>query len=179
MREEIFISGFGGQGIILAGELLAKAALIKGYYAVVTKFYGAEVRGGPVSSGIIISDKPILFQFVRKPDVLLALHESGVRAHAPREVKLAIVDEDLVRKIDVKCDKVLRAPIIRTAEEIGSQAVANVVLLGIFSAFSGLVSERDLGEAIRKSVRAKYIDINLKAVRKGLELGKQIIGEIH
>lgn len=173
MREEIFISGFGGQGIVLAGELLAKAAMLKGYYAIVTKFYGAEVRGGPVSSGVIISDEEIIFQFVRKPDYLLALHESGIKAHAPKAVKTAIVDEELVHDIPVSYENVIKVPIIRTAEQVGSQTVANVVLLGVFSTFSDLISIEDLKKAVEYFVREKYLGLNIKALEAGVKLVKR------
>jgi len=172
MREEIFIAGFGGQGIVVAGELLAKAAMLKGYYAILTKFYGAEVRGGPVGSGIIISEKPILFQFVRTPDFLLALHESGVKAHAPKKARIVIADEDLVREVNIECDKILKFPIVKTADKIESVKVANMVILGIYSVFSNLIDVSALEEAIRKFMREKYVEQNIRAIRKGAEIGR-------
>ncbi len=174
MREEVFISGFGGQGIVLAGEVLARAAMLKNFFAVLTKFYGAEVRGGAVSSGIIISDEKILFQFVRKPDYLLALHEKGVREHAPREAKLVIADEELVKEVDVKYEKLVRLPIIRTAEEVGSQRVANMVLLGAFVFFSNIIDIDDVSEALKKFVKTQLYDLNINALKAGYELASSL-----
>lgn len=173
MREEIFISGYGGQGIVLAGEILARAAMLKGYYAVLTKFYGAEVRGGAVSSGIIISDKEILFQFVRSPDYLLGLHEKGIREHAPRNVKVAIIDKDLVKDLSIRYEKMIKLPIIKTAEEVGSQKVANIVLLGAFSFFSGIITIHDLSEALKGLTGSRFYDVNLRALEVGYELAKK------
>ena len=175
MREELFITGIGGQGIILAGELIAKAAMEKGYYAVMTKIYGAEVRGGASSSGVIISDNKIFFPFVRRPDYILALHEKGLRSHAPRNTKILIIDEDLVRSLpNISYERLVKLPLIRIAESIGASILANMVLLGIYSAFSRSISVEDLKKVIISEVKEKYKELNLRALEKGYEIGKKV-----
>jgi len=170
LREEVFISGFGGQGIVLAGEILARAAMLKNFFAVLTKFYGAEVRGGAVSSGVIISDEEILFQFVRRPDYLLGLHEKGIREHAPREAKLILVDEDLVKELEIKYDRLIKLPILKTAERVGSQKVANMVLLGAFTFFSRIINVNDISKALEKLGERKLYSLNLRAIEAGYKL---------
>lgn len=177
MREEIFISGFGGQGIVLAGEIIAKAAMLKNFFAVLTKFYGAEVRGGAVSSGVIISNEEILFPFVRKPDFLLALHEKGIREHAPREAKLVIVDKDLVKKVHIKYEKMIKLPIVRIAEKVGSQKVANVVLLGAFTYISKIIDLDDVSKALKELVGTRLYTLNSKALEYGYKLARMEIAE--
>ncbi len=148
--------------------------MLKNYYAILTKFYGAEVRGGAVSSGIIISDKEILFQFVRKPDFILGLHEKGLKEHAPKEANIVIVDNDLVKQVSIKCKKIIRLPIIKTAEKIGSQKVANIVLLGVFSKFSDIIDKEDLSRALKTLGKSELYELNLRAVEEGAKLVKSM-----
>ncbi len=174
MKEEIFIAGYGGQGIIAAGEIIAKAAMIEDLYAVLTKFYGAEVRGGPVGCGVIVSSEPIHFQFVRRPNFLLALHESGIKAHAPKIADIAIIDDDLVKHVDINAKQIIRLPIVRTADGIGVSITANIVILGSYAHFSRLIKIESIEKAIRSVVKKKYIDINLRALKEGYALAESI-----
>ncbi|MHA1617138.1 MAG: 2-oxoacid:acceptor oxidoreductase family protein [Candidatus Njordarchaeales archaeon] len=170
MREEIFITGIGGQGIVLAGEIIAKAAIKKNYYTVMTKMYGAEVRGGASSSGVIISDTRIYYPFVRKPDFILALHQKGLLAHAPRRTRFLVIDEDLVKDLDnIKYERIIKLPILRMAEKVGGALLSNMVLLGIYARLSSIISLEDLITIIKKETKEAYRDLNVKAIKYGYE----------
>ncbi|MCD6490670.1 MAG: 2-oxoacid:acceptor oxidoreductase family protein [Candidatus Korarchaeota archaeon] len=167
MREEIFITGIGGQGIALAGEILAKTAMHNNMYAVVTKFYGAEVRGGAASSGIIISDKKIYFQFVRNLDFLIALHEKGLREHAPKKTKHLVIEEDMIKNHTVSAEKIIKIPAIRIAEGIGSSLLANMVMLGAYAKLSDVLPIQALVETVKKESPRKYLELNIRAILEG------------
>ena len=149
MRNEIRISGFGGQGVVLAGYILGKAfALYDGFEAVMTQAYGPEARGGASSANIVVSDEPIYFPFVQRPDILIALSQEAYtkfRSTARQEATV-IIDEDLVKP--EPDDKLFSIPATRLAEDLGRKIVANMIILGYFSAVTDLVKR----EAIEKAV---------------------------
>lgn len=171
MREEILLVGIGGQGLVLAGELLGRAAVKKGYYVTVTHTYGAAVRGGPTSSGVIIDTEPIAFQFVRRPDILVVLHEDGL-AHAPAEAKLALVDADLCKSLrHVRCERVIRVPFARESERVcHSTSYANTVALGALTRVSNMIDMDTLREVVVERFSGKVRELNLRALEAGASL---------
>jgi 2-oxoglutarate ferredoxin oxidoreductase subunit gamma len=168
MRNEIRISGFGGQGIVLAGYVLGEAlALYDGCDAVMTQSYGPEARGGASSANIVISDEPIDFPFVQHPDVLVALSQeaySKFRKSAKQDA-LILIDEDLV--IPDPGDDTFKIPATRFAEELGKRIVANIVMVGFFTGITGLVSQQAVLKAISNSVKPKIVDLNIEAFQIG------------
>ena len=98
MRKEIRISGFGGQGVVLAGYILGKAlTLYDGLEAVMTQSYGPEARGGASSANVIVSDRSIAYPFVQQPDILVALSQEAYTRFRPmtKPEALILIDEDL------------------------------------------------------------------------------------
>ena len=174
MRREVKISGFGGQGVVLAGYILGKAcSLYEGLEAVMTQSYGPEARGGASSSNIVVSDEPIDYPFVQRPDILVALSQEAYtrfRAQAKPEA-ICVIDEDLVTPFED--DQPLRVPATRLAEELGRRIVANVVMLGFFTAVSDLVQRSSMEEAIKSSVKDKTIPLNLQAFETGFDYARQ------
>lgn len=170
MRKEIRISGFGGQGVGLAGYILGKAlTLYDGKDAVMTQSYGPEARGGASSANVVLSDEPIDYPFVQEPDVLVALSQEAFDKFLPsvKSDALILVDEDLVDTGDQ--ERVHRIPCTRLAEELGRRIVANVVMLGFFTAVTGVVSQAAVAEAIEASVKSKTIPLNLRAFETGFQ----------
>jgi 2-oxoglutarate ferredoxin oxidoreductase subunit gamma len=170
MRKEIRISGFGGQGIILAGYILGKGlALYDGYEAVMTQSYGPEARGGASSANIVISDETIDYPFVQRPDILVALSQEGYnryRQNAGSKVKV-LIDEDLVTPFEG--DDPYKVPATQIAEQLGKRVVANVVMLGFFAGITGLIDPTAMEKAIETSVKPKTISLNKKAFSKGYQ----------
>ena len=168
MRTEICISGFGGQGIALAGYILGKAAaLFAGMEAVMTQSYGPEARGGASSANIIISDLTVDYPFVQKPDILIALSQEGYLKYRPKAKGGAqiIVDKDLVGPFETDSPEVI--PATRIAEDLGKRIVANVVMLGFFTAAADVVSREAMQKSIESTVKPKTLSLNLEAFIRG------------
>jgi 2-oxoglutarate ferredoxin oxidoreductase subunit gamma len=170
MRKEVRLSGFGGQGIGLAGLILGKAlALYEDLEAVMTQSYGPEARGGASSANIVVADRPIAYPFVQQPDILVAMSQEAYTKFRPTTQSDAVIliDERLVEPFPD--DEPLRFPATRLAEDLGRRIVANVVMLGFFTAATELVSREAMEKAIEDSVRPKTVPLNLKAFASGFE----------
>jgi 2-oxoglutarate ferredoxin oxidoreductase subunit gamma len=174
-RTEIRIAGFGGQGVITAGYILANAASIHDdKHAVMTQSYGPEARGGACRSDAIISDAQIDYPKTTRPDVLVAMSLDAFNKYN-REVRdggVVIYDEDLVQMPEDEKRKGVRyvpVPASRTASELGTTLVANIVMLGALLRLTGISSKAALESSIKDRF-TRYIETNLKALDKGIEL---------
>lgn len=175
MRREIRFGGYGGQGIALMGMLLGKAAAIYDKKeAVFTQSYGPESRGGASSADVVIDDELLDFPLVTKPNILVVMFQEAYQRFRPLLVKngLLFIDADLV-KPGPKDQPLFSVPATRLAEGLGKTLVANVVMLGFFTGVSGLVRAEGVQEAIRNSVRPKFVDLNLKAFEEGYQWAKR------
>ncbi len=173
MRREVRISGFGGQGVVLAGYILGKAAsLFDGKEATLIQSYGPEARGGAASAEVVIDDDPIAYPHVEKADYLVIMSEEAYRTYGKslRPGGTMLVDEDLVNLEEGV--EAVRVPATRLAEELGRRIVANMVMLGALVAATGIVSKEAMVEAVRTSVPARTVDLNLKALEIGYEYVK-------
>jgi len=170
MKNEIRISGFGGQGVALAALVLGKAAtLYEDLEGVMTQSYGPEARGGASSADVILSDEPIAYPFVQQADILIALSQEAYKRYRPLAKKeaLVLIDQDLVQP-DSK-DSVKAIPATKLAEGLGRRIVTNIVMLGFLTAVSGLVTRENMEKALEESVKAKTLSLNLKAFATGFE----------
>lgn len=178
MLTEIRISGFGGQGVMLAANIVGKAAAIfEGGYATMTESYGPEARGGASSAQLVLSDRPVLYPYVDSPDVLIALSQEAFSRFAPgiRSGGMLIVESDLVRVEGIaESIRVFSIPATRLAEELGRKIVLNVVMVGFFAAVTGLLSPDAYRKAIADCVPRKVVDLNIQAFEKGFQYGKTL-----
>ena len=174
-RTEVLLTGFGGQGIILSGYIIGKAAAIHDKKeATFTQSYGPESRGGACSAQVIISDEPINYPHLIDPSILVVMSQEAYNEYVPtlKDGALLIVDEDLVETDDLAGSvKLLSVPATRLAEELGRKIVANIVMLGFFAAVTNVISVEALREAVRTSVPKGTEEFNLKAFEKGYEYG--------
>ena len=177
-RTEIRLAGFGGQGIILSGYIIGKAAAIYDKKeATFTQSYGPESRGGACSAQVIVSDESVHYPHLISPSILVVMSQEAYNKYVPtlRDGALLIVDEDLVETGDLAGDvELLSVPATRLAEELGRKIVANIVMLGFFAAVTDVVSVESLREAVRTSVPKGTEELNLKAFEKGHEYGSVI-----
>lgn len=167
------ISGLGGQGVVLAGQILGRAAVIDGKNVVQTQSYGAEARGSVAKSEVIISDQKIGFPMIRKCDILVAMSQTALDKHIKdlRENAILLVDEDLVTQIPEVKAQICKIPTTRTAEtELKSKLYANVVMLGALTKKTKLVSKEAMEKAIRTTIKKKMARTNLKALEIGFAL---------
>lgn len=180
---EIRIAGFGGQGVILSAIVIGKAGCIfEGGFSTMTQSFGPEARGGACSAQVILSDSPVLYPYVTRPDVLVVMSHEAYSIFAPqvRENGTLIIEQDLVR-VDALPPgvRVFCCPATRLAEELGKKMVLNIVMVGFFGAVTGLLQPDSLRNAVADSVPEAYRDLNRKAFDKGYEYGiKTLKGEI-
>jgi len=172
---EIRIAGFGGQGVMLSAHIIGKAAAVyQGAYATMTQSFGPEARGGAASAQVILSDRPVLYPYVTRPDILIAMSQEAYHRFLP-ELKpngLLLVESDLVRISDLPAGvRVHSIPATRLAEELGRRMVLNVVMVGFFGAITALLEPDALRKAVIDSVPPATRDLNVRAFEKGFEYG--------
>ena len=172
---EIRIAGFGGQGVILSAVVLGKAASIfQGAFATMTQNFGPEARGGACSAQLVLSDSPILYPYVTRPDILVVMSQEAYVRFIPelKDGGILIVEQDLVRVSDLDKEiQVYSIPATRIAEVLGKRMVLNSVMVGFFTAVTHLLDAEAVGKAVADSVPPSFRELNMKAFEKGLEYG--------
>jgi 2-oxoglutarate ferredoxin oxidoreductase subunit gamma len=173
-RVEVRVSGFGGQGIVLAGIILGRAAAVyEGRNAVMAQSYGPESRGGASAAEVLIDDGEIDYPHVVQPDAIMVLSQEAYIKYGvgrPKDV-LLIIEKDLV-KVDEEAEKgkrVLRVPCTALAEKVGRRLVLNMVALGFLCRSTGVVSAEALKKAIAASVPKGTEELNLRAFETGYQ----------
>ena len=184
-RYEVRLAGSGGQGLVLAGVILAEAAAIyEGKNAVQSQSYGPESRGGASKSEVIISEKEIDYPKATHIDLLLVLTEAAAQKYfkdSP-ETALVVADSDLVLTQVPPKYRHVSAPITRLAREtVGKEFVTNIVALGLLRELTGVVKEESLEKAVLARVPKGTEDLNRRALQVGKEAartyGSQILAE--
>ena len=174
-KTEIKIGGFGGQGVILTGYIIGKAASIyDGKDATMTQAFGPEARGSACSSQIIVSDGAILYPYVKRPQIMVIMSQEAFKKFSP-EISpdgMMLIEEELVDPAGLPPTvKLFGIPATRIAEELGRKVVLNMVMTGFFAAMSGLVSKDAMRKAVETSVPKGTEGLNLLAFEKGYEYG--------
>ncbi len=169
-RYEIRLAGSGGQGLILAGMILAEAAgVYDGKFVCQTQSYGPEARGGASKAEVVISDGEIDYPKAIRPDVLLALNQKSLEAFSSdlKPGGLLLVDADLVQ--EAPASRVLALPFTRIARELGRAMVANIVALGALAQLTGAVSLDSLRPRCWPGCPKGTEELNRKALAAGVE----------
>jgi 2-oxoglutarate ferredoxin oxidoreductase subunit gamma len=176
MRQEIRLAGSGGQGIILAGVILAEAVgVYEGKKVIQTQSYGPEARGGSSKTDVIISDEDILYPKARKLDILVCLSQKSYDAYITfiKDTGIVIYDDFYIRSCSVK--NAYPFPLaLKTREFFGREIFMNIVVLGVLSELTGITKLESLKKAVTNRVPKATLENNLKA----LELGVKIVKEI-
>jgi len=179
-RREVLIAGFGGQGIVLAGYVLGKAAAVcEGKEASLVQSYGPESRGGACKAEVVISDEQIDYPRVSDPEVMVIMSQEAYHTYAAKRNPncLLIIDEDLVDPNEEKPGaKMFKIPATRLAEQLGRKIVANMVMLGFLTGVTNIVSPEAMREAIRTSVPRGTEELNLRAFETGYEYAQKLVG---
>jgi 2-oxoglutarate ferredoxin oxidoreductase subunit gamma len=171
-KAEVRISGLGGQGVVLAGQILGKAAAYNGKNVVQTQSYGAEARGSVAKSEVIILDDKIGFPIVRKCDILVAMNQEALDRHMKdlKEDGVLIVDSTYVKKIPETKAKIFKISATEQAEKtFGDKIYANLLMLGALTKVTNIVSEKAMKRAIHDGATKKTANINEEAYKKGRE----------
>jgi 2-oxoglutarate ferredoxin oxidoreductase subunit gamma len=178
---EIRLSGFGGQGIIRMGYIIGKAASIfDGKSATMTQSFGPEARGSACSSQVVVSDNRVLYPYVNIPHILVSMSQEAYSKFESNLEKdgFLLIDEDLVQPGLPKAGvKMYSIPSTRIAEEMGNKIIANIVMLGFFTAVTSVVSAESVRKAIPGSVPQRFVDLNVKAFEKGYEYGQELLSK--
>jgi 2-oxoglutarate ferredoxin oxidoreductase subunit gamma len=175
-RQEIRLCGSGGQGIIMAAIVLAEAAgVYDGKHVCQTQSYGPEARGGTCKADVVISSKEIDYPKASRPSLLLAMNQASCDTYFPdlKPAGLLIVDNTLVRKVPM--GRVAAIPFTQIARQnIGREMASNMVALGAFGYLCKAVSMESLESALMDRVPEGTKDLNLKALRAGVEAAKEL-----
>ena len=177
MRREVRLAGFGGQGIILASYIIGKAAsLHDDQHAVMTQSYGPEARGGACAAAVVLSDEAIDYPLVTRPDCLVVLSQEAYGTYRDHlaDDGLLVADADVavapLSAADASGEHQLhQVPALRLADQLGRRIVANIVMLGFWTAVAKYVSRGAMEEAIRSTVPPRTVDLNLRAFASGYE----------
>lgn len=179
MHEEVVFAGFGGQGVLFAGQLLAYAAMHEGKHVTWIPSYGPEMRGGTANCTVVVSDDPIGAPIVKYPSVVVAFNNPSMLKYATlvKPGGLLIVNSSLVTATSDRDDiRVIGIPATDTANELGETKLTNMVLTGAMLAVLPLVSIETLIEAMTGKLpqRKKHLlAVNIEAIQKGAELARQ------
>lgn len=176
-QNEIIVTGFGGQGIILAGRIIGMAASLgDDRESTLTQAYGPESRGGACNAQVIISDKPIHYPYVKTPHILLALSQAGYDKFATmlQQDSILLTDEDLVPNVTASCPH-YKIAATRMAEKLGHKMMANIIMIGFFTAITEGISKKAAEETVATSVPKGTETKNLKAFNQGYDYGRSIL----
>ena len=178
---EIRIAGFGGQGIILSGYIIGKAAAIfDNRFSTLIQSFGPEARGSSCSAQLLISDSQILYPYLVQPEISIILSKDAFEKFGG-ELKSGgtmLIEKDLVKPEQVSKDiKMYALPATRLAEEMGRKIVMNIITVGFFCATTGITSYEATKKAVETSVPPGTEEINLKAFDAGYNYGKHLVAE--
>ncbi len=178
---ELQIAGFGGQGVILAGMTIGRAlTLYDGYHVSLTQSFGPEARGSACSAQLIVSRQPVLYPYLTQPHILVAMSQEAYRKFTPhlRPGGLLLIEEDLVRPDALDpAVRLHRVPATRLAEELGRKLVLNMVMVGFFTAITGLLRPESARRAVAESVPRGTESLNQAAFDKGYAYGMAQLAE--
>ena len=178
---EIVFSGYGGQGVLTAGLLIAQMAVFKGYCATWIPQYGSAMRGGTANCTVKFGREAIHNPSQEAPDILLAMNAPSLQRFLPMVkpggtviLNIDFVDPALVNRDDVK---LLAIPCVSMAKEIGHKLGANIIMAGAICYVSGEFSEQDaidgMNDMFRKKGKEKFEEINTKALKLGFNYEKE------
>ena len=176
MQQEIIISGFGGQGTLFAGQLLAYAAMDSGYHVTWIPSYGPEMRGGKARCTIVVSDEEIGSPLVRQPGAVVVLNLPSMEAFEPavKPGGVLVVNSSLVPQKSERADiHVLYVPASEMATELGNVRLANVICLGALVQLTGVVPVEAIEQALDDHLperHRKLLGLNKEALHKGVAL---------
>ena len=176
MQNDVIMAGFGGQGILLIGKMLAYAGMREGQEVSWLPSYGPEMRGGTCNCTVVISDRPVGSPVIRSPRAVLAMNLPSLDKFESdlREGGVLLINSSLIGREPKRSDlTVIKVPANEIANELGNPRGANMVALGAYIGATGAVDLEGVIEVIRETFAAKpqVVDINIDALRRGHEIG--------
>jgi 2-oxoglutarate ferredoxin oxidoreductase subunit gamma len=179
-RTEIKIGGFGGQGVILSGYIVGRAASIyDNKYATMIQAFGPEARGSACSAQVIVSSDPVDYPYIVSPEIVIVMSQEAYSRFSPELTKggTLITEEELVVPHNLRKDiKHFSIPATRIAEDLGKKLVLNIVMMGFMTAVTRLLGVDAMRKAVTASVPKGTEDLNLRAFERGYEYGVKLVG---
>lgn len=179
MQRAIIISGFGGQGVLFAGQLLAYTALDQGEHVTWFPSYGPEMRGGTAHCTVIISDDEIGSPIVRHPSIVIVMNIPSLEKYEPilEEDGLLIVNSSLVDRIPQREDiRTVMVPAVEIAEELGNKRLANLVLIGAMLMREPVFTLGEMEASLDQHIPERHrsmLQANFQALRRGWEVAEK------
>jgi 2-oxoglutarate ferredoxin oxidoreductase subunit gamma len=177
-RKEVRLSGSGGQGLITAGIILAKAAVLDSIQVTQTQSYGPESRGGASRADVILSASEIYFPEAINFDILLCLTQEACDKYVGqlKDDGILVIDNTYVKSVSMVTNKIYELPFTDIAlEKLGTDLSTNILSLSFLVKITDLVSEKSLKEAITSTVKSNYLDLNMKAMKLGFKLAEEAV----
>lgn len=180
MQKDIILAGFGGQGILLIGKMLAYAGMQEGKEVSWLPSYGPEMRGGTCNCTVVISDRAVGSPVIQRPQAVLAMNLPSLEKFE-KDLKpggFLLINTSLIDSKGSRDDvRIIEVPANEIAGELGNPRGANMVALGAYVGVSNAVSIEQLENVVRHTFAAKpsVIDVNLEALHRGIELGREMV----
>ena len=174
MDQQLIVAGFGGQGVLLIGQLIAYSGMLDGKEVSWMPAYGPEMRGGSCNCSVVVSDQPVGSPKVEDANVVIAMNRPAMEKFESSLVPggVLLVNSSLIDVEPKRTDiKVVKVPVNDIAAELGSARVGNMVMLGAYSAAADMFSVETLIEALRHKLgpaKEKFIPLNRKAIEAGM-----------
>lgn len=172
---KIVIAGFGGQGVVLAGNIITQACMLEGTNVTMMVSYGAEMRGGTANSSVVISDTEISSPVIEHPDIAIIMNQPSLEKFEPKISKdgQMIINTSLVETFPKRADiRTASIQATQIAQILGNVRIANMVALGAFAKYSSLIRLESLCKVVEETFakkKPKLVDINITALHKGFE----------
>ncbi|MBN2421670.1 2-oxoacid:acceptor oxidoreductase family protein [Candidatus Woesearchaeota archaeon] len=174
MKTQIIVAGFGGQGVLTLGVILANAAVLEDKNATWLPSYGPEMRGGTANCHVIISEEDIGSAVISQPDILIAFNHPSLEKFLPRLKKngLLIINSSLIKEEIIRKDiKLVSLPLVELAAKIQNQKTINIIAMGALLELTELVKTSSVVDSIKQNFKDKQDIIELN--KKALELGRE------
>ncbi|RKX55054.1 MAG: 2-oxoacid:ferredoxin oxidoreductase subunit gamma [Thermotoga sp.] len=176
MNNKLIAAGFGGQGMMLLGQLIAYAGMLEGKHVTWLPSYGPEMRGGTANCTVIVSDKPIGAPVVAMPTEIIAMNIPSMLKFTPTLVEKGklFLNSSMIDREPGRTDiEVMRVPANEIADELGNLKVANIVMLGAYIKKTGILSQNSIKSALEHKLVGKkkeLLELDIKAFEKGTTL---------
>ena len=171
----MFFAGSGGQGILLMGQMIGKAAMIEGNEATFFPSYGPEMRGGTANCTVVVSDKPISSPLIVSSDAVVAMTLPSMNKFEPtiKPGGTLLINTSLIKHAPKRTDiNVIEVPVTDIAIELGNPKIANIIMLGAFVRATNVVSEESIDKVMIEVFSGKYANL-LELERKAFKLFEQ------
>lgn len=179
-RTEIRITGFGGQGVVLTGHIIGRACAVHaGKHATMIQSFGPEARGSACSTTLAVSDTEVLYPYIGRPDIFVVMSAEGYDKYKDElaDDGTLIYERDLVTVVPKEGQPAFGVSSTRIAESLGRAIVQNIVMLGFFTAVTGIVPRQAMRDAVAHSVPDGTEELNLRAFDAGWEAYETEYGE--